>query len=166
MFAALWIAGAGAGGAGDRLPEDPVEGARATAQWRAHMVREEHERKLHYDRDRIREHRALVRVLAAARGRYDRARTPAAVAAAQARLAETDADARRRMTAIDHWGVNSDLLGDYDAILKLLADEYPAARLAALRGDTRELTRLRGRLAEHDRKIAAWLAEAAASRDE
>jgi len=143
-----------------------VAGARATAEWRAHMVQEEHERKLHYDRDRIREHRALVRVLAAARGRYDRARTPAAVAAAQTRLAETTADARRRIAAIDHWGVNSNLLGDYDAILTLLADEYPAARGAALRGDPRELARVRARLDEHDKKIAAWLAEAAASRDE
>jgi len=166
VLAALWLAGAGAGGVGDRLPEDPAEGAKAVAQWHAHMVREEQERKLHYDRNRIREHRAVVRRLVAARRRYDRAHTPAAVVTAQARMAETAADARRRMTAIDHWGVNSNLLGDYEAILEILMNEYPAALVAALHGDTRELTKLRELLDEHDKKVAAWLAEAGTSRDE
>jgi hypothetical protein len=166
VLAAAWLATAGPTGAGDRLPEDPVEGAKATAQWHEHMVREERDRKLHYDRARIREHRAVLRLLAQARGRYDRARTPAAVAAARARLPQTVAEARRQIAVIDHWGVNSNLLADYDAILTALGDAYPTARLAALQGDAQPLTRLRAELADRDRKIAAWLAEAAASKDE
>jgi hypothetical protein len=130
------------------------------------MAFEERERKLHYDRDRIREHRALMRLLAGARARYDRARTSAAVAAAQTRLPETVAEARRRIKVIDHWGNNSNLLADYDVILKVLADDYPAARLAALRGDPKPQADLRGELDARDKKMAAWLKEAAASEDE
>jgi hypothetical protein len=152
--------------AGERLPEDPVLGAKATAQWREHMAREERERKLHYDRDRIKEHRALMRLLAGARARYDRARTPAAVDAVKARLPVTEAEARRRIKGIDHWGNNSNLLADYDFILKALADGYPSARLAALHGDPKPQAELRAELDARDKKMAAWLTEAAASEDE
>jgi hypothetical protein len=166
VVATVWFAVAGPPDAGGRLPEDPVAGAKATAQWHEHLVREERDRKLQYDRARIREHRSLMRVLADARARYDRARTPGALAAARARMPATAADARRRITAIDHWGVNSNLLADYDAILKVLADDYPNARLAALHGDAQPLAQLRAQLADRDKKMAAWLAEAAASKDE
>jgi hypothetical protein len=150
----------------DRLPEDPVAGARSSAQWREHMAWEERERRLHFDRDRLHQHREVVRFLVAARARLDRARTPAAVRAAAARLPPAIAEQRRRIAEIDHWGTSSNLLGDYDAALTALADDYPAARAGALAGDGAALDRVRADLDARLKKIAAWLAEAAASKDE
>src|SRR5262245_57374397 len=57
----------------DRLPEDPVAGAKSTQQWKEFMVAEEHERQLHYDRARLKQHRAMLKFLVATRARYDRA---------------------------------------------------------------------------------------------
>ncbi len=158
-------ADAGAPGSG-RLPEDPVLAAKSTAEWREHLVAEERERKLRYDRDRLKHHRAVVRAIVAARARYDRAGGKAAVAAVRARAPQALADVRARIAKIDHWGTNSNLLADYDALLIALADGYPAARLSALDGDRAPLATLR---AEFDRRltaIKAWLAEAASAKDE
>ena len=99
---------------GDRLPEDPVAGAKSTQQWREHLVEEEHERKLHYDRDRLKKHRAVVKFLVATRARYDRAKTKAAVTAFRARLPPAVDGVRKQITAIDKWGTNSNLLDDFD----------------------------------------------------
>ena len=118
------------------------------------------------DRERIKDHRAVLKVLVAARARYDRAKTKAAVLAAQKRLPPTVEDVRRRMTKIDHWGTNSNLLGDYEAYLKALADSYPAARIEALDGKPAPLDTVRRELDERTRHIKAWLTEAAASKDE
>jgi len=146
--------------------EDPVAGAKSTAQWREHLVAEEHERKLFYDRDRIKDHRAVLKVLVAARARYDRAKTKAAVLAVQKRLPPTVEDVRRRMTKIDHWGTNSNLLADYDAYLKALSDSYPAARVESLDGKPAPLDTVRRELDERTRHIKAWLTEAAESKEE
>jgi len=43
---------------------------------------------------------------------------------------------------------------------------YPVGLVAALRGDTRELTKLWSRFDERPNEVAAWLAEATPSRDE
>ena len=147
-------------------PEDPVAAAKSTAQWRAHMAAEEHERKLHYDRDRLKDHRALLKLLVAARARYDRAKTKAAVLAIQKRQRPAVEDIRRRMTAIDPQGTNSNLLGDYDAYVNALGDPYPAARIAAIGGDHAALDALAADLDRRTRHIKDWLAEAAASKDE
>jgi hypothetical protein len=149
-----------------RLPEDPVAGAKSTAEWRTFMAAEERERRLHYDRDRLKQHRAVLRLLRAARARYDRARVKAAVEDARARSSATAEEVRRRMAEIDRWGNNSNLLADYDAMLRLLADDYPAARLVALGGDGARLGRVRADFVAREKKIAAWLAEAAAAKDE
>jgi hypothetical protein len=165
VLSALAATSARADDAG-RLPEDPAAGARSTAQWREHMAAEEHERRLYYDRDRIKEHRAVVKFLVATRARYDRAKTKAAVLAIQKRLPPAVEGVRRRITAIDHWGTNSNLLGDYDVMLKALSDGYPAARVAALAGDRAPLAALQADLDARTKHIKDWLAEAAASRDE
>lgn len=149
-----------------RLPEDPVAGAKSTQQWRDFMASEEHERRLHYDRGHLKQHRAMLKFLVATRARYDRAKSKAAVLAIQKRLPPAVEDARRRITEIDHWGNNSNLLGDYDALLKALSETYPAARVAFLDGDHAGLDAQR---AEFDRRIKhaqGWLAEAAESKDE
>ena len=171
--ALLALAAAGAsraqpapGTRGDRLPEDPVAGAKSTAQWREHMAFEEHERKLHYDRDRLKQHRAVVKFLVATRARYDRARTKAAVTAIQTRLPPAVDGVRKQITAIDKWGTNSNLLGDYDALLKALSDGYPAARIAFLDGDRAAIDAPRADFDRRLKHIKDWLAEAAESKDE
>jgi hypothetical protein len=148
------------------LPEDPVLGAKATAQWREHMAFEERERKLHYDRDRMKDHRAVLKFLLGTRARYDRARSEAAVAAIKARLPAAVEAIRRRIDRIDHWGVNSNVLGDYDAMLKALAEGYPAARIKLIEGDRAPLQALRVELDRRQKAIDEWLKEAAESEDE
>jgi hypothetical protein len=166
LLLSLSAAGARAADAGARLPEDPVAGAKATQQWRQFMAAEERERRLHYDRDRLKDHRAVLKVMVATRTRYDRARTKTAVLAIQKRLPPTIDGVRARITRIDHWGNSSNLLGDYDALLNALAVAYPAARIAFLDGDRAPLAAQR---AEFDRRldhIEAWLTEAAEAKDE
>jgi hypothetical protein len=152
--------------AGDRLPEDPAAGAKSTAQWREHMAAEEHERKLHWDRDHLKEHRAVVRFLVATRARYDRAKTKAAVTAIRTRLPPAVDGVRKRITQIDRWGTNSNLLDDYDVMLKALADAYPAARVAFLEGDRAPLDAQRADFDRRTKHLNDWLAEAAESKDE
>ena len=149
-------------------PEDPVKAAKSTAQWREHLAAEDHERKLLYDgdRNRLKEHRAVLKLLVGARARYDRAKTKAAVLAIQKRLPATVEDVRRRMLKIDHWGTNSNLLADYDAYLNALSDGYPAARIESLDGRPAPLDAVRRDLDQRTRHIKDWLAEAAASQDE
>jgi hypothetical protein len=160
-------AGPGAGArAGDRLPEDPVAGAKSTQQWRQFMASEEHERHLRYDRNHLKEHRAVLKFITATRARYDRAKTKSAVLSIQKNLPPAVEGVRRRITAIDHWGNNSNLLGDYDALLNALGVAYPAARVAALEGDRAAQDSVR---ADFDRRVKHakdWLAEAAEAKDD
>ena len=149
-----------------RLPEDPVAGHRSEIEWRAHMDAEERERQLGYDKRRLKEHRAVIKRLRAARARYDRALTAGAVVRASSRMPALIADVRDRIVAIDHWGVNSPLLKDYDALIAALTGAYPEARLASLRGDADALTRLRRDLDHRIRKMTDWLGQAARSEDE
>jgi len=148
------------------LPEDPVLGAKATAQWREHLAFEERERKLHYDRDRMKDHRAVLKILLGTRARYERAKSEAAVSAIKARLPETVEAVRRRIDRIDHWRVNSNVLGDYDAMLNALGDAYPAARIKFIEGDRAPLQALRAELDRRQKAIDEWLEAAAESEDE
>ena len=168
IVCAALAAGAGTPVRADPMPpEDPVKAAKSTAQWREHLAAEDHERKLLYDRDRLKEHRAVLKLLVAARARYDRAKTKAAVLAIQKRLPATVEDVRApHRSRIDHWGTNSNLLADYDAYLNALSDGYPAARIASLDGEPAPLDAVRRDLDQRTRHIKDWLAEAAASQDE
>jgi hypothetical protein len=130
------------------------------------MAAEERERKLHYDRDRIKDHRAVLKFLVATRARYDRAKTRGAVTAIRTRLPPAVDGVRRRITRIDHWGTNSNLLQDYDVMLKALSDAYPAARITSFDGDHAPLDALRAEMDRRTKHIKDWLAEAAASEDE
>src|SRR5262245_40851899 len=132
-----------------RLPEDPVAGKRSEEQWREHMQEEEEERQLAYDHARIPQHRALVKQIAAARARYDRARTEPALAKVRADMPKSIEQMRTRVTAIDHWGVSSRVLPDYAALQATLASAYPDAKLAALKGDSHALEQVR---AEFDQR--------------
>ena len=130
------------------------------------MVAEEHERKLHWDRDHLKEHRAVVKFLVTTRARYDRAKTKGAVTAIRTRLPAAVDGVRRQITRIDHWGTNSNLLADYDAMLKALSETYPAARIAFLDGDPAPLDAQKADFDRRAKHINDWLAEAAESKDE
>lgn len=75
-------------------------------------------------------------------------------------------EARRRIADIDHWGVNSNLLTDYAAMLDALAEPYAQAKLDSLRGEAAALDAQRAAFDAHEHGIETWLAEAAASKDE
>jgi hypothetical protein len=130
------------------------------------MAAEERERQLGYDRRKLAQHQAVVRLLGDVRASYDRAKTEAAVARARSGMPALIKDVRSRVTAIDRWGVNSRLLKDYDALIVALAEAYPEARIAALRGDARALEELRADLDRRMREITDWLTQAAASDDD
>jgi hypothetical protein len=149
-----------------RLLEDPAASKASEAQLRAHMEREERERRLNYDRRKLSEHEVVFALIKNARARYDRAKTARAVAQAQADLTAHIAQIRRRIVNIDHWGVNSNLLEDYTAMTAMLTADYPAARTAALAGASQALDDLRAHWAQHEQKIGNWLAEAEESEDE
>jgi hypothetical protein len=149
-----------------RLPEDPVAGKASEQQWREHMVAEERERQMMFDRERLKQHRALAKLIAAARARYDRAKSVAAVDKLRAQMQQSVSDMRARVTEIDHWGVNSRLLGDYDALASSLGSGYAEAKLAALHGDTRPLAEARAAFDQHMHAIATWLEEVEKGEDE
>ena len=144
-----------------RLPEDPEAGRRSQAQWRQHLDHEEQERQLAFDGRRLPEHRTLVKLLRAARARVDGARSRAAVERLAGPTAAAVTKARARLHELDHWGVNSRLLPDYDELLDILDGAYAAARVAALTGRPEAQEQLRARWDRHMRTIDDWLTEAA-----
>jgi hypothetical protein len=149
-----------------RLPEDPVAAKRAEAQWREHLDKEEEERQMLFDRPRLKQHRAVVRMLETIRVRYDRAKTEPAVAKVRAAASRQLEEVRKRVSELDPWGVNSRLLPDYAALETTLANEYAGAKLAAFAGDATQLTTVRADLDKHLHVIDEWLEEAAESEDE
>jgi hypothetical protein len=156
-FEAPRRAPADGGAARPRLREDPVAARRAEAQWRQHLKHEETERQLQFDRRKLPEHRALVRTLSAVRARYDRARTASQLAEARQYAARQATEMRALVSRLDPWGVNSRLLGNYDALLSLLDEPYPAARAAALNGDASALKAARQEFRQHMQAISDWL---------
>ena len=167
IVCAALAAGAGTPVRADPMPpEDPVKAAKSTAQWHEHLAAEDHERKLLYDRGRLKEHRAVLKLLVGARARYDRAKTKAAVTAIRTRLPPAVDGVRKQITRIDRWGTNSNLLADYDAMLKALSDGYPAARIAFLDGDPAPIDAQKSDFDRRAKHINDWLAEAAESKDE
>ena len=147
-------------------PEDPAVGAKSTAQWRQHLAAEERERQLQFDGQRLKQHRAVVKLLTAARARFDRAKSKAAVLSAQKRLLPVVEEIQRRIKQIDRWGNNSRLLVDYDTYVKALSAHYPAARIDMLEGHPAALDTIRGQLDEVTKRINSWLAEAAHPTDD
>jgi hypothetical protein len=148
------------------LPEDPVTGKLAEQQWREHMEREEEERQMLFDRQRLREHRALVRLITTLRTRYDRAKTEPALGKLREGAAQKLEDIQKRVAAIDPDRVNSRLLGDYEALQSSLRNDYPDARAAALRGDHAPLTAARATFDQRLERIDAWLEEAERGEEE
>jgi hypothetical protein len=62
---------------------------------------------------------------------------------------------------IDRWRNSSMVLADYDALLALFDEQYPAAVAASLRGEPRAIADLRAQFDGRMKKIRDWLSEAA-----
>ena len=144
-----------------RLPEDPVAGKQSQLQWREHMAHEEEERQMAFDAPRVPKHRALTKLIVASRARYDRAKTADGVEKVRAGMPRTLEEIRRRVTEIDHWGNNSRLLPDYDALSAQLAGAYADARIAAINGDPHAAESARVSFDQHLKAIDRWLEEVA-----
>jgi hypothetical protein len=130
------------------------------------LADEERERRLNYDRRKLKEHRVVESFFRAARVSYDHAKSAADDRQIQRGLAAGLLQTQKRVEQIDHWGVNSNLLPDYAELLKALSGAYPQARIAALSGDIAGLDEMRAQLDAHFERIASLLAEAAEAKDE
>jgi hypothetical protein len=111
-------------------------------------------------------HRTLIAQITAARARYDRARTEAALQAARTVLAPQLAKIHEQVAKLDPWGSGSPLLADYATLQAALTDSYPSAKLASLKGDKAALTAAQ---ASFDQRLAAmreWLKEASTAKGE
>jgi hypothetical protein len=139
------------------LPEDPERGKRSTEQWKKHLQKEEDERQALFDRLRLDQHRAAIRLLASARKALDEAGGRQELTAAQAAVNGQLGELRERLTQLDPWGNSSRLLSDYDALHDLLASRYGEARKAAFRGDGQPLTAARNEFDAHVRAMQGWL---------
>jgi hypothetical protein len=139
------------------LPEDPELGKRSTEQWKKHLQKEEDERQALFDRQRVDQHRAALRLLASARKALDEARGRQELAAAQTAVNGQLGQLRELLKQLDPWGNSSRLLGDYDALQALLARRYGEARQAAYRGDGAPLTAVRNEFDAHVRAMQGWL---------
>jgi hypothetical protein len=148
------------------LPEDPDAGARSVAEWQRHLEHEERERRLQYDRRKLPEHREFIKTLLAIRQSYDRATSKGAVLAARQKQVALRPKLDQSLEAIDHWGVNSKVLPEYEDLMGIFADAYPSARIAALSGEKDSLAALQKDVAMRFETIDEWLREAAESEDE
>jgi len=146
--------------------EDVEAGRRAEATFKANELREARERRLRFDRAHLREHRQVLALFRKARSRYDRARGPRALKDSREAALVVVTDIRRRMDEMDHWRNNSRVFANYDALLHIITDEYPAALAAAARGDGRPLAASRASFDAQVKEVRTWLAEAAKAVDE
>jgi hypothetical protein len=149
-----------------QVREDPVASAKAWSQFQAQLAREERGQRLRYDRDHIRAHKAVLATIRRERARYDRARTSRAVEILQATMGSVAAALRRQVQEIDPWGNGSKVGDDYEAIIKMLETDYPAALITAFNGDRSALIERRAALEGRLQKLRGWLAQAAKQGDD
>jgi hypothetical protein len=139
------------------LPEDPVAGKRSEMQWKKHLQAEEVERQMIFDRNRLPEHRDLIKRIKDARERLDKPKTPRELETARAALAPALKELQGGIDAVDKWKNSSRILVDYDALMSALNESYPAARLEAMGGKTEALSQARNSFDGHLRTMHAWL---------
>src|SRR5438132_7912227 len=94
----------------DEIREDPVAGKKAQTEFAARGMREERDRRLRYDRDHMRAHRAVLALIRKARARFDRVRAKRALDAAAESVRGIVAQGRQRVQQIDRWRNNSKVL--------------------------------------------------------
>jgi hypothetical protein len=150
----------------DEIREDVAAGKKAAAEFAAREARDERDRRLRYDRDHMREHRALLALIRKARARYDRVRSRRALDGAVEAVRGIVADGRQRVQQIDRWRNSSKVLEDYDALFALFDKAYPEAVASSLRGERHALAEARAQCDARMKKIRDWLSEAAIHEDD
>jgi hypothetical protein len=148
------------------LPEDPVAGKRSELQWKKHLQAEELERQMIFDRNRLAEHRDLIKRLKDARERLDKPKTARELEKAREALAPTLKELQAGIDAVDKWKNSSRILVDYDALMSALSESYPAARLAAMGGKNEALSQERSSFDGHLRTMHTWLERLDKDQDE
>ena len=143
----------------ERLPEDPVEGKKATAQWKQHLIEEERERKQWFDRQHRSEHEAVLVAIEKARARYGNAKTEARMKQAEAAFSASLPALRKQIDEIDPGRQSSNLLDDYSWLLDTLAGSYPRARRASLDAGTDASAALAAEIERRLKKARDLLAE-------
>jgi hypothetical protein len=148
------------------VQEDFAAGKKAYEAFRKHQAREERHVRLLFDRQHMRQHKAVLAGLQKARARYERVRSKRALDPARQDVSVMLDDVRQKMRDIDEWRNGSKLFGDYDVLIKTVEADYPAAVQASLKGEKRKLTAVRREFDVRLKKITSWLAEAAREPDE
>jgi hypothetical protein len=148
------------------LREDPAAGKRSELQWKKHLQAEEVERKMMFDRNHAAEHRELIKRIKEARQGWDRAKTPAELEETRSALQAPLQALQSGIDALDRWKTSSQLTPDYEALIKALAESYPAARLAAISGKSEPLSAARSSFDGHLRVMHAWLTRLEKDQDE
>ena len=140
-----------------RPPPDDAELARkAEEQGLDHEEEEQRNRQRCFDYERRPQHRAVLTALERLRKGYERARSKAEIAAAQARAVREAPALREQIDQIDPWQNSSLLVADDVALLDLLTQ--PSA--GAQGGDAAELKALRGELRQRAQELQQKLKEA------
>jgi hypothetical protein len=148
------------------VKEDPAAGKKAYEAFRKHQAREERHHRLLFDRQHMRQHKAVLAGLQKARARYERVRSKRALDPARQDVSVMLDDVRQKIREIDEWRNGSKLFGDYDVLIKTVEADYPAALQASLKGEKRKLIAVRREFDVQLKKITSWLAEAAREPDE
>jgi hypothetical protein len=149
-----------------QIREDPEASKRDWAWLEAHEAREEFERHLRWDREHMKQHRAVLAAIAQARSRYHRVRTKRALETTHDLVRTAAPNIRRQVHDIDPWRNGSYVLDDYEAMLQILEKRYPAAVRARLEGKEADLADVRKELDSRVEKVRRWLAKAAAHDDD
>lgn len=140
-----------------KLPEDPELGKRSTQQWSKHLSREEDERQGLFDRQRLEQHRKLMKQLTAARIQLDEQKGMQELNAALVSVRKQLDGVRAQLKQLDPWGNSSRLLPDYQALLEILSVRYPPAKQAAFGGNSEKVDAARMEFDAHLRNMNRWL---------
>jgi hypothetical protein len=134
------------------------------------LAGEEKTRLLKYDKTKLPLHTQVWAAIKKTRGQYD-AMEKKVAGAADKQKAKADIEklagtmnasivaTGKKMETIDPKGGNSNVTTDYDVILNALANDYPAAMVASVDGDTKPLEEQRAEIDRRSKKIEDWLAE-------
>jgi hypothetical protein len=149
-----------------QVKEDPVAGKKAEAEFLKRLAREDRHLWLLFDRQHLRQHRAVLAGLIKARARYERVRSKRGLDSARPEVGLLLEDVRQKMRDIDEWRNGSKIFGDYDVLIKIIETDYPAALQASLKGNKRALVDVRREFDAQLKKLRSWLAEAAREPEE
>lgn len=149
-----------------QVKEDPVAGKKAQAEYLKHLAREDRHRQLLFDRQHMRQHRAVLAGLMKARARYEKVRSKRALDSARQEVGIMLDDVRQKMRDIDEWRNGSKVFDGYDVLIEIIEADYPVALQASLKGSKRGLIDVRRAFDVQAKKLWSWLAEAAKEPDE